>query len=425
VVTCDAVFYGWRIVGTAFVCHAVNVGLIFYSWGVFLTHLSQHFGSRGSVALAYSLMQASSAAIGLVVGRLVDRHGAKPVQLVGACALAVGYVGMSQIDSLLGLYVCLVGPLALGSTTVGGLPANAAVARWFVRRRGTALGISTAGISFGGIVFAPLSQYLIDHIGWRGAYAVLGVLVLVVVVPPVLAFMRRDPRDLGLWPDGMPPPARRPSGGDPWLEDELERSLTPPAALREPAFWLLAAAFALTMSGIAGTLLYQNSLLIERGVPAARASLVLAATAAMGTLGKLGFGRLLDLYDQRRVAACCFLAQAAGVTVLGLGHGPVALAAYVVLYGYAMGGNATLQASLIAEAFGRRHYGAIAARLTPFVVLSQAVTVPLTGYARDHLGSYGPALAAIVLAALLAALLVMRADLPARRQTLARAQAIA
>lgn len=419
-------FYGWRIVGTAFVCHAVNVGLIFYSWGVFLAPLSQHFGSRGSVALAYSLMQAASAAIGLVVGRLVDRHGAKPVQLVGACALALGYLGLSQVDSLPGLYVCLIGPLALGSTTVGGLPANAAVARWFVRRRGTALGIATAGISFGGIVFAPLSQYLIDHIGWRDAYAVLGLLVLVLVVPPVLAFMRRDPRDLGLWPDGVrPAAAARSSGTDSWLEDELERSLTPQAAVREPAFWLLAAAFALTMSGIAGTLLYQNSLLIERGVPAARASLVLAATAAMGTLGKLGFGRLLDAYDQRRVAAWCFLAQAAGVTVLGLGHGPLALALYVVLYGYAMGGNATLQASLIAEAFGRRHYGAIAARLTPFVVLSQAVVVPLTGYARDHLGSYGPALAAIVVAALLAALLVVRADLPARRQTLARSQAIA
>ena len=96
------------------------------------------------------------------------------------------------------------------------------------------------------------------------------------------------------------------------------------------------------------------------------------------------------------VACLAIAASGAGVTVLGLGHGPMALAAYVVLYGYAMGGNATLQASLIAEAFGRRHYGAIAARLTPFVVLSQAVTVPLTGYARDHLGSYGPALAAIV-----------------------------
>jgi MFS family permease len=414
----SALFYGWRIVGTAFVCHAVNVGLIFYAWGVFLAPLAAHFGGRGRVALAYSLMQVSSAAIGLVVGRVVDRRGARPVQLVGACAMATGFLCMSQVDSLPALYACLMGPLALGATMVG-LPANAAVARWFVRRRGTALGIATAGISFGGIVFAPLAQYLIDHVGWRTAYAVLGTLVIVLVVPPVAAFMRRDPRDLGLWPDGIAPDHAGGRGGDTgWLDDELARSLTPHAALRDPSFWLLAAAFALTMSGIAGTLLYQNSLLIDRGVSAASASLVLGATAAMGTLGKLGCGQLLDRFDQRRVAAACFLAQAAGVAVLWLGRGPVALALYVVLYGYAMGGNATLQASLVAEAFGRLHYGAIAARLSPFVVLSQAIAVPLTGYVRDHFGSFAPAFAAIVAACLAAVVLVLRMEYPARRPPL-------
>jgi MFS family permease len=244
-------------------------------------------------------------------------------------------------------------------------------------------------------------------------------MVLLLVVPPVALFMRRDPRDLGLWPDGIRPQEPAASEGDAaWLDDELARSLTPQAALREPSFWLLAASFALTMSGIAGTLLYQNSLLIDRGVSAAHASLVLAATAAMGTLGKLGFGQMLDRYDQRRVAAMCFLAQAVGVALLWLGRGPVALTLYVILYGYAMGGNATLQASLIAEAFGRLHYGAIASRLSPFVVLSQALAVPLTGYARDHFGSFGPALGAIVAACLLATVLVLRAELPAQRRGL-------
>src|SRR5262249_61574220 len=79
---------------------------------------------------------------------------------------------------------------------------------WFVARRGRALGIATAGISAGGIVFAPLAQYLITHLGWRRAYVVLAVLVLVLVLPPVLAFMRRDPADLGLLPDGEPPAGR-------------------------------------------------------------------------------------------------------------------------------------------------------------------------------------------------------------------------
>ena len=100
--------------------------------------------------------------------------------------------------------------------------------------------------------------------------------------------------------------------------------------------------------------------------------------------------------------------------MLWLTSGPLLLACYVVLYGYAMGGNATLQASLIAEAFGRGHYGAISSRLVPFVVMAQAIGVPATGYLRDVTGSFGPALAINVAASLVAAVVVLRVRLPER-----------
>jgi MFS family permease len=402
-------FHGWLIVLTAFLCHAVNVGLIFYSWGVFLTPLSEHFGSRAIVATGYSCMQFAAAAMGLGIGPLVDRHGARPIQLVGAAALALGFFGMSQVDSIPALYLCFIGPLALGLTTVGGLPANAAVARWFIRRRGTALGIATAGISFGGIVFAPLTQYLIDHVGWRGAYAVLGGLVLLVVVPPVLAFMVRDPADMGLWPDGHADDDEAATEANrQTLERELERSVTPRVAMGDRSFYLLAASFALTMSGIAGTLLFLIPLLTDYGMSASTASTWLAATAFMGMVGKLGFGALLDRLDQRLVAAACFALQAGGVGILLIGHTTPLLVGFVLLYGYAMGGNATLQASLVGEVFGRLHYGAISARMMPFVVVSQAFTVPLVGWTRDHYHTYAPALVAIIAACLLAVICVSR-----------------
>ena len=190
--------------------------------------------------------------------------------------------------------------------------------------------------------------------------------------------------------------------------------MRPGVAVRQRSFWLLAVSFGITMAGLSGVLLYQIPLLVDRGMPATQASLVLGATAAMGVVGKLGFGALLDRFDQRRVAAVCFCLQAAGVLLLWLSRGPVALACYVVLYGYAMGGNATLQASLVAEAFGRGHFGAISSRLVPFVVTAQAIGVPATGYLRDVTGSFGPALATIVAASLVAAVVVLQVDLPPR-----------
>jgi len=184
--------------------------------------------------------------------------------------------------------------------------------------------------------------------------------------------------------------------------------------MRDRSFWLLAAAFGLTMTGLSSLLLNQVAILVDRGMAATQASWVLGATAAMGVVGKLGFGSLLDRFDQRRVAAACFVLQAAGVVLLWQTHSPPALVCYVILYGYAMGGNATLQASLVAEAFGRLHYGAIYGRLTPFVMVAQAIGIPLTGYLRDRTGSWEPAMAGIVAASLIAVVLVLQVRLPAR-----------
>jgi MFS family permease len=408
-------FYGWRIVAVAFVCHAVNTGMIFYAWGVFFAPLARAFGGRGPVAIGFSLLQLAAAGYSLAVGRAVDRHGARPVQAFGALVLSAGFLAASRVQSLPGFYCCLAGPVALGSTCIGNLPNNAAVARWFVRRRGRALGVSTAGISAGGIVFAPLAQHLIARWGWRSAFAALGVLAAVLVLPPVLLFMRRDPADMGLVPDGEPVAhdndvARRE------LLHEIERSVPPDVAFRSRNFWLLVAAFGLTMAGLASVLLYQVPLLLDRGFPETVASLVLGATAAMGVVGKLGFGALLDRFDQRRVAAVCFCLQSVGVLLLWQTRSVPLLAAYVVLYGYAMGGNATLFASLNGAAFGRLHYGTIAGRMSPFLVLAQGLGVPATGYLRDHTGSYAPVLATVVAAGLLAAAIVLRVRLPPRLQ---------
>ncbi|HEV7734532.1 MAG TPA: hypothetical protein VGR62_20330, partial [Candidatus Binatia bacterium] len=126
------IFHGWWIVLTAFVCHAVNVGLMFYAWSVFLTPLAEAFGGRARVAGAYSLTQFACAAYGLVVGRIVDVHGARRVEVIGAFALAAGFAALSFADSLPMLYLCMAGPVALGSVCIGALPNNAAVARWFV-----------------------------------------------------------------------------------------------------------------------------------------------------------------------------------------------------------------------------------------------------------------------------------------------------
>ena len=401
-------FYGWRIVAVAFLTHCITTGIVFYSFGVFLSTLVEQFSwSRAQVSFGFSLVALCGAVYSPIVGRVVDRFGPQPSQLAGAAAMAAGFLWLRGIHSLTEFYVLMGGVVSFGSTALGPLPSNTAVANWFVRLRGRALGISTAGISMGGVVFVPLTQFLIDQFGWRDAFAVLGLLILAVAVPPVALFMRRSPESMGLRPDGAAPP-RHDVALD--LDREIERSWTPAQAMRHPNFWLITVAFALTVMGLSATLLHLITFLRDRGFSGAYASWALGATAGVGVVGKLGFGALLDRFEQRRVIMWCFALQALGVVLLAVTTGWVTLALFVLIYGFAMGGNATLQATILGECFGRLHYGAIAGRMNPFIVLIQALAIPLAGAARDSTGSYLPAFAAIFLANVGAVLCIARLD---------------
>jgi MFS transporter, OFA family, oxalate/formate antiporter len=404
--TATGAYYGWRIVAVAFLTHCLTVGCVFYSFGVFFTPLLDEFGwSRAQLSWGFSSISIFGALYSPFVGRIVDRYGPRPSQLFGVVVLGVTFMLLSRVQSLVQYYLLLALLLSLGSSSLGPIPSNSAVAGWFLRRRGQALGLATAGISMGGVVFVPLAHALIEYLGWRRAFVALGATVLAAGLLPVALVMRKPPRDL-------PAIERGARGKRTELAGELERSVTAREAVRDRNFWLIAAAFALTVMGLSAILLHQIPLLIDLGVSPSHASFALAATAGVGVVGKLGFGALLDRFDQRRVIVACFLLQAAGLLLLPFAGTPAVLVLYVLIYGYAMGGNATLQATILGECFGRLHYGAIAGRMSPFIVLSQAAAVPIVGWLRDRTGTYMPAIALISLTTFAAAVCISRLRVP-------------
>lgn len=420
-------YYGWRIVAVAFLTHCLNVGCVFYSFGVFFTPLIEEFGwTRAQISWGFSSVSIVGALWSPLVGRVVDRHGPRGSQIFGALVLGGTFMLLSTVHSLLQYYLLMALLVSLGSTALGPIPSNSAVAGWFLRRRGRALGFATAGISMGGVIFVPLAQTLIHSLGWRQAFVALGALVIAAGVAPVALVMRKAPAELPP-EERMPALAVRsgrtasqradePAGAGSGLDFEIEHSVTARDAVRDPNFWLIASAFSLTVMGLSAVLLHQVPLLIDMGVTPAHAALALGATAGVGVIGKLGFGALLDRVEQRRVIVGCFLAQAAGLLLLPFAHVPALLVLYVVVYGYSMGGNATLQATVLGECFGRRHYGAIAGRMGPIIVFAQAVAVPLVGWLRDRTGSYLPAIAVIEVMTLAAALCISRLRPPVWRR---------
>ncbi|MDY6916458.1 MAG: MFS transporter [Chloroflexota bacterium] len=168
------IFYGWWIVAASFIVLMFHAGAAFYACGRFLPTLIDVLGaSTTAVSAAVSVYLLVIGLTGPIVGRLTENYGPKLVLLVGGVIGAAGLMLLSLTSSLWHLYV-LYAFVGLGLSAAGFIPASVAISHWFVKRRGLAMGISTTGMSIGAMLIAPLTGYLIESIGWRGAFLVLG-----------------------------------------------------------------------------------------------------------------------------------------------------------------------------------------------------------------------------------------------------------
>ncbi|MEW6297569.1 MAG: MFS transporter, partial [Thermodesulfobacteriota bacterium] len=197
------IFYGWVIVGCAFIILCVAYGIQF-SFGVFMPAIEAETGwDRARLSLPYSLYVFVYSALGVVAGRWTDRWGPRAVIIAGGCLLGLGIVLMSQVRALWQLYLFL-GVIAASGMSAAYVPCNATVVRWFIRRRGFALSLTSSGASFGNFVFPPLAAALIAAYGWRTAYQLLGFLGAA-VIGLCATFIVRDPEHMRLHPDGRKP----------------------------------------------------------------------------------------------------------------------------------------------------------------------------------------------------------------------------
>ncbi|MBI3733172.1 MAG: MFS transporter [Chloroflexi bacterium] len=168
-------FYGWLIVLIACLGMFITAGTGGYIFGQLIRPLSQAFGwSVGLVSSATLVRSLTSILVVPVVGRITDRVGSRPVMLAGSLIGGGAFMWLSVITDPLLFYAVFTVVVSVGYSMLGGIPSQAAVARWFKRRRGMALSLVTMGISFGGVVMVPLVQYLLDNFGWRFAFGAIG-----------------------------------------------------------------------------------------------------------------------------------------------------------------------------------------------------------------------------------------------------------
>ena len=398
------IFYGWKIVGVAFLSLFVSVGFSFYSYGaLFKALLSEFGGSRLGISLGSSFLFAMTGILAPFLGHQIDRRSIRKMMALGAVVASVGFASVSLIGELWQFYLIFAGLVAVGMALMGQLPASALVSNWFVRRRGMALGVSSMGVSLSGMVMAPLATWLIAGVGWRGTFLVFAAVTLVVVLPVTWIFIVDRPEDLGQLPDGRRRPPtpeqvkREPivplSSGEPMLElpaeevgEERARRLH-----RDRNFWVIAIAVALNFCGNGAILTHMIPHATDLGFAATDAALILSVAAGIGAFGKVAFGWIADHADLR---AALWLATGLQTVSLLLLLRLLEASSFTSLliaggvFGLGMGGIVPLWGSLVGAAFGRRNFGRAMGLMSPVMLPIQLFGIPFAGWTFDRFGSY-------------------------------------
>ena len=345
-----AVFRGWIVVGGAFLVLFVAYGAQ-YSFGVFFSALLEEFHwSRASLSGAFSLYAVLYCVFGFPAGRLTDLWGPRAVIAAGGLFLGAAYAGMALVSELWQPYVLygLVAALGMGTAYV---PCNTTVVKWFVARRGLAVGIASSGGSMGTFVLPPLAQALVSALGWRTAYVVFGVAAFV-VLNLVARAMRRDPESLGLHPDGAEaPPAVAGVEETPW---PLRR------ALRSRAFWMIGATFTATWIPVFIPLVHIVPFTRDLGHSALTGAWVVSTLGIGAVAGRLVMGGVSDRIGRKPAVAIAMALQA--VSFLGFllaGHGLTLLFGAALLFGFSYGAASTLFPAIVGDYFGRGQAGAL------------------------------------------------------------------
>lgn len=396
------VFYGWWIVLGSTAILFISSGIGFYGQGVILDPLRAQYGwSKGIISSAITMYFAISGAMGMVVGRLIDRYGPKSVLIVGSVTIGFGFVLLSRITQIWQLFAVYF-LMAVGWSGTGLVPIGTLITGWYIRRRGFAMGLTMTGLSLGGMVLVPLTIFLISRWGLRTALPILGGAFWLVVIPVAVFIIKQRPSDVGQLPDGeRPKPLTGEKPGTRIHRASQTRVWAGAEAMRTLPFWSIVAAFLLALGGQNAFLVHQVSFLSQTLGPMGAASAVSITTGA-SIVGRLILGPISDRYDKRFVAIFCFLIQGIALLSLSLSRQVTILYLGTFAFGLTMGGVLMMHSLLIGECFGMVSFARIAGLSILFSGLGAALGPAIAGLIYDATQDYRIAFIIFTVTSLLA-----------------------
>lgn len=376
------IFYGWWIVLGCFLIAFCLDGTL-YSFTAFFEPIVDEFGwSYTKVSVAFSLRGLEMGIFSPFIGILVDRFGSRKLIFSGVFIMGSSLVLLSLSDSLVVFYGAFI-LLGIGASACTSTVLMTAVAQWFRKNVGKAMGIVACGFGVGGILI-PIVVRLIDLYGWRTTLIILA-LGMWILGFPLSLLIRQRPEHYGYVPDGEVSIESIPNRG----RDE-GKDVDFQEALRDRNFWKIGFAEAIRMMITASVIVHVMPYLSSIGMSRSRAAFLATSIPLLSIVGRFGLGWLSDIFEKRYVLAMAYCLLGAGILAFSALHRGWLIVPFLFLFPPAFGGCVSLRGAIVREYFGRTSFGKLLGIILGMGALGGVIGPTAAGWTYDNVGSYLP-----------------------------------
>ena len=413
-------YYGWVVVGAAGTAVFARMAPNITTLTIFILPLSAEFGwSRTLISGSVSVGALAALVLSPAVGWCIDRFGARPVLVVSVLVLGLAMTSMAWATVPLTFYIAFASARVVFHTSAP-IGASTVSARWFIKKRGRAIGIVFLCGAIGGLVFTMLSAQMIEHFSMKTAWIVIGLVVFGVSVAPSLLLVIERPEDMGLLPDNENPSVVVEERDllSPLEENHENDSWTFPEAAKTKAFWMLFFAGMAMFCVNTGTNVHIGAYYLDQGLTLTVAAVAISIGWIVSACGSVVWGWVLEKIEARRAYSVVFMILCVSTVYLLTVDSTAGALIAAILIGSVSSGSNVIIAIMYANYFGRNSLGRIRGVSETGVLLGQATGPLLAGVLFDSRGSYSFVVLLFGGIALAGSLIVLQARPPVRARPL-------
>ena len=404
-------FYGWKIVWAGALINFFSIGLPFYAFSVFYIHLQEEFNAgRFLISSTLSILIIAGGVFAPICGHLVDRYSIKNILSLGSLLFGLGLIALGFCQNYYQFLIVYGTILSLGITLFGNLSTAKLISFWFNKKNGSAIGYAALGISLSGVFIPPIAVYLIGIFDWRITYMIFGIFVIVFFIPFCRFFIINKPSEVNQNIDGIESLEENSSK----IEGKIMNFWS---IVKVPAFWILIIIFSLQFCANLGVYSHIFPYVSDLGFDIKKAGYAVSVGAFGAALGKVVFGKLIDIFSARITLWISIIIQGVGILLVSSSSTYSLLLLSVLIMSLGLGGSVPLMNILFSKTFSSINFGKALGLAVPFMVPIQVIGGPLSGWLFDTFGNYDLAFSLNAGVCFIAFLFVFMLNVPSDKQS--------